>query len=79
MNRETITRSKPPRFRFEIRARIGRDWPRLVSRHHSLFSAERRLLRLPLQPGETVTIYEEGRPVRSSAVPALGEGPEIPF
>jgi hypothetical protein len=67
------------RFRYEIIARLGDERPRLVSRHHRRGSADRRLLRLPLRPGETVSIYEDGALVRTARCPAEDEVPALPF
>lgn len=68
-----------PRFRFEVVTQLGEDRPRLISRHHQRGSADRRLLRLPLRPGEIVAIYEGGAIVRTARCPGTDELPEIPF
>ncbi|HEV7258907.1 MAG TPA: hypothetical protein VGN82_14095 [Bosea sp. (in: a-proteobacteria)] len=66
-------------FRFEVVGRFGDEAPRLISRHHRRGNADRRLLRLPLRPGETVEIYEDGELVQTVRTPSPGEHPEIPF
>ncbi|WP_420104170.1 hypothetical protein [Bosea sp. (in: a-proteobacteria)] len=67
------------RFRFKViavRADGRRD---LVSRHHERGQAERRLIRLPLSPGDTVEIFDHGVSVLRSHVPDPDHRPAIPF
>ena len=65
-------------YRFEVLSDAPGRPPRLVSRHHRRATAERRLLRMPIDPGETVTILEDGEPVRICRCPASDEA-GIPF
>jgi hypothetical protein len=67
------------RFRYKVITQHDREPPRLISRHHQRGRADRRLLRLPLRPGETVAIYEDGAIVRTVRCPGPGDRPEIPF
>ncbi|MFC5509305.1 hypothetical protein [Bosea massiliensis] len=67
------------KFRFEIITQLGDDRPRLVSRHHHRRTADRRLLRLPLRPGENVSILDEGSIVRFMRCPTDSEMGDLPF
>lgn len=71
----------PPsrRFRYEVITVRSDGRRQLVSRHHARPGADRRLIRLPLLPGQSVEILENGAIVRSSRCPGPGELPEIPF
>lgn len=67
------------RFRFEVVTERADGRRQLVSRHHARRRAERRLLRLPLLPGQSVEILDNGKVVRCSRCPGTNELPEIPF
>lgn len=71
----------PPtrRFRFEVITERSDGRRLLVSRHHARRGADRRLLRLPLLPGQSVEIIENGEVVRHSRCPGPNDLPEIPF
>ena len=69
----------PKGYRFEVVTQRADGRRMLVSRHHQRSCAERRLIRIPLMPGQSVVILDEGWPVRLSRRPAPGETPEIPF
>lgn len=71
----------PPtrRFRFEVVSQRPDGRRLLVSRHHARRRADRRLIRLPLQPGESVEILDNGKIVRTSRCPGPNDVPEIPF
>lgn len=65
-------------YRFEVRSDAPGRPMRLVSRHHARATAERRLLRMPIAPGETITILEDGAAVRICRCPETDEV-GIPF
>lgn len=67
------------RFRFEVVAERADGRRMVVSRHHGRGSAERRLIRLPLAPGDSVEILDEGVSVRRSRIPRPEDLPPIPF
>lgn len=71
----------PPtrRLRFEVVTERPDGRRLLVSRHRLRRSADRRLIRLPLQPGQSVEILDEGERVRFSRCPGPNDLPEIPF
>lgn len=71
----------PPtrRFRFEVVTERADGRRLLVSRHHARGGADRRLLRLPLLPGQSVEILDHGERVRVSRCPGPNDLPEIPF
>lgn len=60
-------------YRFEVRSDAPGRSPRTVSRHHHRVTAERRLLRMPIEPGETVSILEDGQAVRVCRCPETDE------
>jgi hypothetical protein len=60
-------------YRFEVRSDAPGRSPCIVSRHHYRGTAERRLLRMPIEPGETVTILEDGEAVRVCRCPETDE------
>lgn len=67
------------RFRFELVAALADGRREVVSRHHARGRAERRLIRLPLAPGDSVEILDRGVSVRRSRIPRPDELPSIPF
>ena len=66
-------------FRFEVVLHRADGRRELVSRHHEPGRAERRLIRLPMSPGESVEILDHGVSVRESRIPAADHQPAIPF
>ncbi|CAM5764396.1 hypothetical protein [Bosea minatitlanensis] len=71
----------PPtrRFRFEVVTERPDGRRQLISRHHARRRADRRLIRLPLLPGQSVEILDNGMLVRYSRCPGPNDLPEIPF
>ncbi|MBN9443705.1 hypothetical protein [Bosea sp. (in: a-proteobacteria)] len=71
----------PPtrRFRFEVVTERADGWRMLVSRHHERPSALRRVARYPLQPGQSVSVIEDGKVVAFARCPGPNDLPEIPF
>lgn len=67
------------RFRFEVFTERPDGRRLLVSRHRGKAEADRRLLRLPLLPGQSVEILDHGVRVRFSRWPGPNDLPEIPF
>lgn len=66
-------------FRFEVVTERPDGRRLLVSRHRLRRGADRRLLRLPLVPGQSVEILDHGERVRFSRCPGPKDLPEIPF
>lgn len=71
----------PPtrRFRFEVITERSDGRRSLISRHHARRCADGRLLRLPLSPGQSVEILDNGMIVRRSRCPGPDDLPDIPF
>jgi hypothetical protein len=71
----------PPtrRFRFEVVTERPDGRRLLVSRHRARRGADRRLKRLPLSPGQSVEILDNGEIVRRSRCPGPDDLPDIPF
>lgn len=67
------------RFRYTVVTQRADGRRYLVSRHHRRGNAERRLIRLPLQPGQSVEVLDRGKIVQFSRCPGPDELPEIPF
>lgn len=67
------------RYRFEVVTQRADGVRHLVSRHHERGRADRRLIRLALQPGQIVEILDDGKAVRVSRFPDGAEAAEIPF
>ncbi len=67
------------RFRFRVVAMRADGRRDLVSSHHERGNAERRLIRLPLSPGDSVEILDRGISVLRSHIPGPDHRPVIPF
>lgn len=64
-------------FRFEVILERPDGGRQLVSRHHARGGAERRLIRLPLLPGQRVEILDNGEVVRQSRCSESNDLPKI--